>query len=203
MDRIQWLGHSSFKISGQRIVYIDPYQIVPTSTHADIVLITHSHYDHCSPEDIMKVSDKHTTIVAPLDCVDKIPDREVTVIRPGDEMEVKGIRIHAVPAYNTHKHFHPKSKGWVGYVIKINGMNIYHAGDTDWIPEMGKLGHIDVALLPVGGNYTMGAEDAAHACDMINPEVAVPIHYGAIVGSMSDAVKFRDMVSCRVEFLEH
>jgi L-ascorbate metabolism protein UlaG (beta-lactamase superfamily) len=197
---LEWLGHASIRIkTGKEIIYIDPYQI-SVKEKADIILITHSHYDHCSIQDIEKIVKDGTIIVCTADSQSKIARIEkrikLGIIESGKGFDVGKIRIQAVPAYNINKKFHQKSEGWLGYVIQINSVIIYHAGDTDLIKEMKKLtgynkkGNYFVALLPVGGTYTMTAEEASKAASIIKPTLAIPIHYGSIIGSSNDAEKF-------------
>ena len=195
---IVWLGHDSFKISGEQVIFIDPFKL-EQSDHAGIVLITHNHYDHLSPDDIAKVSAADTEIVAPAECAPKLPGRVLHIIKPGDNVTVKGITIEAVPAYNVNKFrspgvpFHPKGDGKVGYVVSIGGVRIYHAGDTDFIPEMSNI-TCDIALLPVSGTYAMTAEEAAQAANVLKAKMSVPMHIGSIVGSDSDAERFQKLV---------
>lgn len=190
---LEWLGHSSFFISNGKKIYIDPFKI-NNPKKADIVLITHSHYDHCSIEDLSKIVKDGTQVVMPADCQSKIlkMDKKVNIIilEPGQSIMLGDIDVKAVPAYNTDKKFHDKQDYWNGYVIRIEGKKIYHAGDSDLIPEMSELEGIDVALLPVSGVYTMNAEEAARAAILIRPKLSVPMHYGSIVGSNEDALKF-------------
>lgn len=200
MENIKWLSHASFKINGEKIVYVDPWKLDDKNEEADIILITHDHYDHCSLSDIEKVRGKGTTVVAPPDAAKKIAG-DVREVKPGDELTVKGIRIEVYPAYNLEKKFHPRANGWVGYVIEINGKRIYHAGDTDLIPEMEGI-KADVALLPVGGTYTMDAREAAEAANRIKPKLAVPMHFGTIVGSSQDAEEFKSLCQVPVEIWE-
>ena len=196
---LHWLGHSGFLIKNNKIIYIDPFQINAGKEKADIILITHSHHDHCSIADIEKIVKNGTVIVVPPDCqskITKIENVSMQIIIPGDEITVEGIKIQAVPAYNIKKEFHPKSEEWNGYVLKFGNVVIYHAGDTDLIPEMeklvgyGKKGNEFVALLPVGGNYTMNAEEAANAASLIKPDYSIPMHYASIVGKKDDAEMF-------------
>ena len=179
LNNISWLRHASFKIQQDLIIYIDPWKISDTEI-ADIILVTHSHFDHFSPEDIRKLQDDDTVIIAPADCT--IEQVKITSVQPGDSISVKGINVEAVPAYNINKDFHPKHKLWVGYIIEISGIKIYHAGDTDFIPEMEKL-HTNIALLPIGGTYTMDIDDAIKAAKSIKPDIVIPMHYGDIVGN--------------------
>ena len=199
LENIKWLGHAGFKIKGEKTVYIDPFKIKDNET-ADIIIITHEHFDHLSPEDIKKIQTGKTVIVTTPDCSSKVSGN-VKTISPGQTLNVDGIKIEAVPAYNSNKQFHPKANGWMGVIVTINEERIYHAGDTDNIPEMSVLKNIDVALLPVSGTYVMTAEEAADAASKIMPKVAVPMHYGAIVGTSADAERFRKLCKCRVEIL--
>jgi len=195
MDNITWLGHASFMLKGERIVYIDPFRIRPMEK-ADIILITHGHYDHCSPEDVKRISKADTIVIGPPDCACATKH-----LSPGEKLSIGTIVVEAVPAYNLNKDFHPKFNKWVGYIITIEGKRIYHAGDTDFIPEMRNLKDIDIALLPVGGTYTMTAEEAADAANSFMPKIAVPMHYGKIVGGMNDAERFRSLFRGKTELL--
>lgn len=209
--KIRWLGHDTFEISNGKKIVIDPYKL-SKEHRADILLITHEHFDHLSKEDIEKVRDENTVVVAPKQCEQDLKSmnfKEVMIVKPNDKVQVEGISIEAVPAYNTNKinpstnkPFHPKEDGKVGYIVTINGVRIYHAGDTDAIEEMKSI-DTDIALLPVSGTYVMTAEEAAEAVKMIKPKLAIPMHYGAIVGSIEDANKFKQLVSeCEVKILE-
>jgi len=200
IEKIHWLGHDSFRLEGEVTVYIDPWKLPPNSPKADIILITHDHYDHCSPEDVVKIQKADTVIVTIPAAARKLKG-EVKTIKPGDKITVKGIEIEAVPAYNTNKPFHPKEAGHVGFIVTLGGKRIYHAGDTDFIPEMKGL-KVDIALLPVSGTYVMTAEEAAKAADTIKPEVAIPMHYGEIVGSEKDAEHFKELTSVQVIILK-
>ena len=178
---IKWLGHSSFLIEDEKKIYIDPYNI-RGGGEADIILLTHSHYDHCSISDINKIVKDGAVVICPADCQSKIAkldkDIELKVIEAGQTIDL-GVKIGTVPAYNLDKEFHPKAERWLGYIIKIGNVVIYHAGDTDKIPEMEKLSEYRnqgefIALLPVGGKFTMNAEEAAEAASLIKPSLAVP-----------------------------
>ncbi len=196
LSKMKWLGHDTFKISDDIVIYTDPYQLKGELKEADLILITHSHFDHLSEEDIEKVCKEDTAIVGPPDCIEKCPD--LIPIRIGEEKTVKGVKINAVPSYNIGKDFHPKSKGWVGYIFTVDDIRIYLAGDTDNIPEMEGF-DVDIALLPVSGKYVMTSEEAIDAALKINPKVAIPMHYGAIVGSKSDAEKFKEALEGKIE----
>ena len=203
--KLEWLGHASVRIISDRVIYIDPYKIT-SSEKADLILITHGHYDHCSIDDIQKIAKPTTVIVATTDCSSKISGKvevaAVHLVEPGKSVNVDGIKVEAVPAYNIGRQFHPKNNEWVGYIIEVKGKRIYHAGDTDLIPEMKKI-KADVALLPIGGTYTMAAEDAAEAANQINPKIAaIPIHFGEIVGTKADAEKFKALCKCEAKVLE-
>jgi L-ascorbate metabolism protein UlaG (beta-lactamase superfamily) len=196
VKKITWLGHDAFRIQGSKMVYLDPFKI-SGGPAADLVLVTHDHFDHCSPEDVAKVQTDKTIIVTEKDSAAKLSG-DVRIVKPGDVLEVDGVRIEAVPAYNTDKDFHPKAKGWLGFIVQIDGVRIYHAGDTDFIPEMKGL-KTDIALLPVSGTYVMTADQAVQAALAISPKVAVPMHYGAIVGGPSDAEKFTTALKGKLE----
>jgi L-ascorbate metabolism protein UlaG (beta-lactamase superfamily) len=199
LKNIHWLGHDTFKImAGEKTIYTDPFKI-KRKDKADIILITHKHYDHCSPEDVGKIQGPDTVIVATSDCAEKLSG-DVKTIKPGDKITVKDIDIEAVPAYNTNKQFHTKDKDWVGYIFTVEGQRIYIAGDTDYIPEM-KTFKTDIALLPVSGTYVMTAEEAVQAALDIKPQIAIPMHYGAIVGSENDAERFAKALQEKVEVI--
>ncbi len=196
-ENIRWLGHDTFKIAGEKLIYTDPYRIKKPDK-ADIILITHAHHDHCSPDDVEKITGDNTIILATSDCVPKLKE-DLKVIKPGDTLNVSGVEIEAVPSYNTNKQFHPKSNSWVGYIFKVNNQRIYIAGDTDYIPEMKAFKDIDIALLPVSGTYVMTADEAVQAALDINPKVAIPMHYNTIVGTEADAERFALALKGKVE----
>ncbi len=202
---IQWLGHDSFLIADQATghrIYVDPYQLKHRYEPADLILISHDHFDHYSPDDIKKLVKPDTTFVAVPSVATQLSGN-VIAVRPGDRITAGGVPIEAVAAYNTNKyrspgvHFHPKEAGGVGFVLTVNGQRIYHTGDTDVIPEMGDVGPVDVALIPVSGTYVMTADEAAEAAARIKPKLAVPMHYAAIVGSAADAERFRQLCAVR------
>ena len=202
---IQWIGHAGFRLTDMiynRVIYIDPFKI-SGGVSADVILITHEHFDHCSIEDLKKVSTPKTVIIAPADCMSKfqgkIDCKTVKILKPGQDLTLGNINIEAVPAYNKDKEFHPKSNEWVGYIVDMNSKRIYHTGDSDNIPEMTKLRHIDLALMPVSGTYVMTAEEAANAVNEFLPKHAIPMHYGTIVGEPADAERFSKLCSEEVK----
>ncbi len=195
---IVWVGHDCFRIDAAQCVYIDPYQIQDDKP-ADVILVSHDHFDHCSPEDVAKVQQPDTIIVTEKDSAKKLTG-DIRVVTPGERLELNGLVVEAVPAYNTNKDFHPKANGWLGFVVEIGGVRIYHAGDSDYIPEMKDLS-VDIAMLPVSGTYVMTAAEAIEAALAIQPKLAIPMHYGAIVGDNNDAVTFRDALVDKMEVL--
>jgi L-ascorbate metabolism protein UlaG (beta-lactamase superfamily) len=209
--KISWLGHDGFKIEeGNESLVIDPFKL-DKEARADIILISHEHFDHCNPEDLRKVVKPSTTVVAIPACkeeLSKVGARDVKYVKPGDKLKVGGFEIEAIPAYNTNKyaapgkHFHPKEDGKVGYIVRTkSGVSIYHTGDSDFIPEMKGLGP-DIALIPVSGTYVMTVDEAIDAVSAIKPKIAVPMHYGSIVGSRADAEKFKREAKADVRILE-
>jgi L-ascorbate metabolism protein UlaG (beta-lactamase superfamily) len=202
VKNISWLGHDGFLIKGDgKAIVIDPFQVTECEP-ADIILVTHEHYDHCSPEDIKKIQNESTVIVTEANSANKLSGN-VLVVKPGDKLTVSGVPIEAVPSYNIDKNFHPKQNAWLGFIVTVEGVRIYHAGDTDLIPEMNAF-DVDIALLPVSGTYVMTADEAVEAAKMIKPKVVIPMHYDAIVGSADDARKFCDALTgiCETVMLE-
>jgi L-ascorbate metabolism protein UlaG (beta-lactamase superfamily) len=200
LEEVDWLGHSGFRISvARRYIYIDPYRVSGDEPKADLVLITHQHYDHFSIQDLERVRKEDTRVIAPPAVAERL-EGDVHSIQPGDVIEtgVPGVEVRAVPAYNTSKRdgegrpFHPREAGCVGYEVNVRGERLYHAGDTDVIPEMDWVVGADVALLPVSGVYVMTALEAAEAARRIQPTVAVPMHWGEHIGSEKDAQAFAD-----------
>jgi len=189
LDKLKWLGHASFLIESEKIVYFDPWKIKKGSPRADLILISHNHYDHCSLEDVKKISKKETVIVTNRSCALSFPNIEVKIVKPGDRITINNVEIEVYPAYNINKFFHEKSSGGLGFVITLSGERIYHCGDTDLIPEMKDI-KCDIALLAVSGTYVMTASEAAKACQRIKPKIAIPMHYGDIVGSIQDVQEF-------------
>ncbi len=192
LDGIRRLGHACIRMQGTVTAYVDPFQIRGEPRDADVIFITHSHHDHFSPEDIRKVRKADTLLVLPPDCVFLAAElgwHNVMPVEAGTSGEACGIAFQTVPAYNIGKHFHEKGRGWVGYLLTFNGNRHYVAGDTDLIPEMADIA-CDVAWLPVGGTYTMTAAEAVEAVRRLHPKVAVPTHYGAVIGDDADARAF-------------
>ncbi len=202
LENIQVLYHSSIKINKEKVIYIDPFKIVDDCHDADIIFITHSHYDHYSEEDIKKIIKENTKIVVTEDLKENVNNitksENVIIVKPNEKYYVDGISFETIPAYNTNKKFHPKQNNWVGYVIELNGLKYYIAGDTD-ITEENKQIKCDVAFVPVGGTYTMTAKEAADLVNIIKPKIAVPIHYGSVVGSKQDATDFVNLLDKGIE----
>lgn len=194
LDNVEVLCHSSIKISREKVIYIDPYKIDKDYNDADIIFITHDHYDHYSEADIDKVKKDNTVIVAPEGLLTKLLRKgfrqdNIITVDPGDCDMLLGIKFETISAYNINKPFHKKENGWVGYIIEIKGIRYYIAGDTD-ITEENKNVKCDVAFVPVGGTYTMDFKEAAQLVNRIKPKIAVPIHYGSVVGTKQDAIDF-------------
>jgi L-ascorbate metabolism protein UlaG (beta-lactamase superfamily) len=188
VDHIHWLGHATFRIDdGAAVIYIDPWKLPPDAPKADVILITHAHFDHHSAEDIAKVEKPTTVFVAPADVASKLTGKHVMTASPGGSYQTSTVKVTAVAAYNTNKDFHPKANGWVGYVVTLStGQRIYHTGDSDATPEM-KAVQTDVALMPCGGTYTMTGAEVAAAANEFKPAILIPMHWGDIVGSREDA----------------
>lgn len=199
LKNIEWLGHSTIKINNQnQVIYIDPYNIKQDYNDADMIFITHSHYDHFSEEDINKVKKENTNIIITEDVFEKtlslgFKESNIITVKPNESYQIDNIKFDTIPSYNVNKKFHPKENNWVGYVIDINGVKYYIAGDTD-ITDENKMIKCDVAFLPVGGTYTMDFEEAANLANIIEPKLVVPIHYGLIVGTLEDAENFKQRV---------
>jgi L-ascorbate metabolism protein UlaG (beta-lactamase superfamily) len=211
IDALEWLGHAAFRITvGRATVYIDPYRVGEDAPPADLILITHGHYDHFSPQDIERLSKRDTWLVGPAAVAERVSG-QVHRIGPGETLDdelVRGIHIGAVAAYNTSKRdadgnpFHPRDAGWVGYELNVRGERLYHSGDTDVIPEMDSVTGVDVALLPVSGVYVMTAQEAAEAARRIQPRVAVPMHWGSHIGTEHDARTFAAKAPVEVRLMD-
>jgi len=191
---IEFLKHASTLIHFEgKNIYIDPWKIPSNPPKADLILITHEHYDHMDPEKIKEISTNGTVIATNETCCAKMSGN-IKTIKIGETTEIFGVKITGVEAYNINKPFHPRGLG-IGFVMDFNGEKIYHAGDTDFIPEMKNLKEIDVALLPIGGTYTMNEEEAAQAANAFKPKIAVPMHFNVIDGTSADPKKFSSLVS--------
>ena len=213
--KIDHFEHSGFRLKfGNKIIYFDPYNLKENQIEpADYIFITHDHFDHCSEKDIKKIVKPQTIIIASESCslehkFLKYLGVKSMVFMSADELaEFDEVKVQAVPAYNIDKFrspgvpYHSQKNGKVGYVIEINGVRIYHAGDTDNIPEMAELENIDVAMLPVSGTYVMTWQEAVEAVRIIKPKIAIPMHYGSIIGSEEDAIKFKEKAEGEVEII--
>lgn len=203
LENIEVLCHSSIRINKGKVIYIDPFKIDKNYNDADIIFVTHSHYDHYSEEDIDKIKKETTVIVAPKDLSNNLLEKGfsqdcIISVEPNKSYEVNGIKFETVPAYNINKKFHPKENNWVGYVIELDSIRYYIAGDTD-INEDNKKVKCAVAFIPVGGIYTTTASEAASLVNCIQPKIAVPTHYGSIVGSNQDAIDFLNLLNSNVQ----
>lgn len=206
VDNIDVFKQNSIRIkSDVGTIYIDPFKIDDETHDADFILITHDHYDHFSSEDIAKVKKDTTVLVVPekmeAKAVKESGIKEIETVKPGTYHEIGNLELETIPMYNILKPFHPKAAGWVGYILKINGKRIYIAGDTDATKEAKEV-ICDIALVPIGGTYTMDAKKAAELVNEINPEVAIPTHYGSIVGKLSDAKVFAANVKDTIKVVE-
>jgi L-ascorbate metabolism protein UlaG (beta-lactamase superfamily) len=211
IDALTWLGHSGFLIrAGRANVYIDPYRVPDGVPPADVILVTHHHYDHFSPQDVEKLSTQRTWLIGPATVAERVSG-QVVAVAPGELVEpdsVRGIDVRAIAAYNTSKRnadgepFHSREAGGVGFDVRVRGERLYHAGDTDVIPEMDQVAGVDVALLPVSGVYVMTAGEAAEAARRIAPKVAVPMHWGEHIGTRADALAFARKAPVEVRILE-
>jgi L-ascorbate metabolism protein UlaG (beta-lactamase superfamily) len=213
--KISWLGHDGFKIKNAKTVYIDPFEI-ETDEKADILLITHEHFDHCRPSDIETVVSAKTTIIttpAVKRQLSRTEAKEIRTAKPGEKILIDNISIETVQSYNVNKFrspgkvFHPKESEMLGFIVTMNGVRVYHAGDSDLIPQMEQL-NVDIAFLPVSGIYVMTPEEAAEATKRIKPKIAIPMHYGSIteddgsfLGKPQDAERFKKLAACEVRIL--
>ena len=216
-ENLHWLGHSSFRFDGSKIIYFDPWKLPKNSKKADLIFISHEHFDHFSPEDVSAISSSETVIITDKavsqwfglqysqghknvsrQLQGKVNCKEVKGLSPGETVEVSQVKVQAVASYNIGKEFHTKDSRKLGFIVTIDGITIYHAGDTDNIPQM-KDYRCDLALLPVSGTYVMTAEEAAEAALAIKPRIAVPMHYGDIVGSPADAQRFKELLKGKIE----
>ena len=208
MENIKWFGHASFSFvdeNGNRIYYVDPFDLrVKNLEEADIIFITHAHSDHFSPSDIAKILKNNTTVVATVDVLEKmdLTRAQKFTVKPNQSYVIKDFSFATIPAYNNHPqklNFHPKNNNWVGYIFALNGKMIYHAGDTDFIEEMKRLKslNLDIALLPIGGTYTMDVTEAAAAANTISAKITIPMHYKNLLREKSEETeeKFKKLVT--------
>lgn len=198
LENVEVLCHSSIKINKEKVIYIDPFKIDKNYNDADMIFVTHDHYDHYSEEDIDKIKKEDTIIIAPEELLTKLLRKgfrkdSIITVEPNKKYMIQGMKFETIPAYNTNKQFHPKENGWVGYIIEIKGVRYYIAGDTD-ITEENRRVKCDVAFVPVGGTYTMDFKEAATLVNEIKPKMAIPIHYGDIVGTKQDAIDFSKLL---------
>ena len=195
--------HSSIKINGEKIIYIDPYKIKEINKDADLIFITHEHYDHYSIEDINKIKKSNTRFIVPKSMknrlvIDEISESDIISVDVKNKYSVDDIEFETIPAYNINKSFHPKSNNWVGYIININNIKYYIAGDTDITDEAINV-KCDIAFIPIGGTYTMDYKEAATLTNKIKPKYTIPIHYGLIVGKYEDAIKYSNLLDKEIE----
>jgi len=205
LNGIEVLCHSSIRIDKHLIMYIDPYKIKDETHDADIIFCTHDHTDHFSEEDILKVKNENTIFVGTEDILIKVMklgfvEENIKIVEPQKHYEILGINFETIPAYNIEKQYHPKENNWVGYILEIDDIHYYIAGDTDLTPEA-KAVTCDVALVPIGGRYTMNAKEAASLINTIEPQIAIPTHYGDIIGTSDDAELFKKLVKEDIEVL--
>ena len=193
---IDVLCHSSIRIEEDKIIYVDPFKIEQKYNDADYIFCTHSHYDHFSPEDIEKVKKEDTIIIVPSDIEEQarnIFNNNVVIVEPAKEYQIKDLKFKTTYAYNINKKFHPKENKWVGYIIELNNKKYYIAGDTDNIEEIQNI-ECDIALIPIGGTFTMDYKESAELANTIKADIVIPTHYGSIVGEKEDAIKFKELV---------
>jgi L-ascorbate metabolism protein UlaG (beta-lactamase superfamily) len=203
--RLHWLGHDSFRLDGETVIYFDPWKLKGGLPQADLVLVSHEHHDHCSPDDVEKVSGPGTVVLAGGDSAAQLPGARA--VRPGDRLTVAGIDVEAVHAYNVNKFrspgvpFHPREAAHLGYVVTVEGVRLYFTGDSDHIPEMADI-TCDVALLPVSGTYVMTAEEAVDAARTLAPQIVVPMHFGSGIGTAGDGGRFAQLYGGDVVVLQ-
>lgn len=205
VSHLHWLGHDSFGLDGPVAIYFDPYKLPGTQPRANLVLVSHEHYDHCSPDDVKKVRGPKTVVLAGGAASKGL--RGARAVKPGERLTVAGVEVEMVRAYNVNKFrapgvpFHPREADHVGYVVTVGGVRLYFAGDTDHIPEMADI-DCDVALIPVSGTYVMTVEEAAEAARTISPQIAVPMHFGSGIGTADDGQRFADLYGGEVALLK-
>lgn len=196
LENIEVLCHSSIKLNKEKVIYFDPFEIENEYNDADIIFITHSHYDHYSEKDIKKIKKEDTIIVVPEDLkttVNDFEEKNIITVKPNQKYSIEDIEFETIPAYNTNKKFHPKENGWVGYILNIQNTRYYIAGDTDITEENQKV-KCDIAFVPIGGTYTMDYKEAAELTNKIKPQIVIPTHYGKIVGSKQDVINFSKLI---------
>ena len=203
LENIKVLCHSSIKMEKEKTIYIDPFKIEENYSDADIIFITHDHYDHYSKENIEKIKKENTVIVIPKEMLDKVEEdgfrkENIVAVEPNGTYRIGEILVKTVRAYNKTKQFHPKENNWVGYIIEIQGVSYYIAGDTDFLEENKNI-KCNVAFVPVGGTYTMNVTEAAEFVNTIKPEIAVPTHYGTIVGNKEDGEEFVKLLEAEIK----
>ena len=203
LNNIEVLCHSSIKINKGIIIYFDPFKIEKNYNDADIIFITHDHYDHYSEEDIDKVIKNNTIIVSPVDLLEKLLNKglkkeNIISVKPYEDYNIRNLKFSTIPAYNTNKQFHPRKNNWVGYLIELEGITYYIAGDTD-ITEDNKKIKCDVAFVPIGGTFTMNYQEASELINTIKPKIVIPTHYGSIVGTKEDAINFSKLINPEIE----
>jgi L-ascorbate metabolism protein UlaG (beta-lactamase superfamily) len=203
--KLHWLGHDSFRLDGPPVIYFDPWQLKGKLPKADLVLVSHEHHDHCSPDDVKKISGPGTVVLAGGNAAKDLPGARA--VKPGDRLTVAGVEVETVRAYNVNKFrslgipFHPRDADHVGYVVTVGGVRIYHTGDTDPIPEMADI-DCDVVLLPVSGKYVMTVEEAVEAARTLSPQIVVPMHYGSGIGTPSDGQRLAELYGGKVVLLK-
>ena len=190
-------AQSSIRIGGDQVLYFDPFRITDARKDADIIFITHPHFDHFSPADIARVCKPETVFIVPENMAAELKAAGITepvLMKPGESKTISGIAVETVPAYNISKQFHPKQNGWLGYIVTVGGKRIYAAGDTDATKESAAV-QCDIALIPIGGTYTMNPAEAAELVNRMQPQIVIPIHYGTIVGNPGDGAAFAKLVA--------
>jgi L-ascorbate metabolism protein UlaG (beta-lactamase superfamily) len=203
--KLHWLGHDSFRLDGPPVIYFDPYKLRGKPPRGDLILVSHEHHDHCSPKDVQKVRRPDTVVLAGGASPQNL--RRAQAVKPGDRLTVMGVEVEAVRAYNVNKFrspgvpFHPRESDHVGYIVTVEGVRLYFAGDTDHIPEMADI-DCDVALLPVSGTYVMTVEEAAEAARTINPRIVVPMHFGSGIGTADDGQRLTELYDGEVALFE-
>lgn len=207
LERFTWFWQSGYRWTEDEFtIYIDPKNVPEGYEPADVIFITHAHFDHFSPDDLDRLRKDETVVVAPRDVASELSGN-VTAVSPGDSIDTRGIGGQAVPAYNIvegREDKHPRANGWVGYLLSVGDSTIYHAGDTDHLPELEGLDP-NVAFLPIGGTFTMDTAEAAALAKSMGPDIAVPMHYGFVegCGGPEAAERFRrEADPVRVEILE-